>query len=76
VILGVPISSYLMFPDTSLVGEIIGAGFLVVDAVQIRIRKRTLDLNDIEKTIDSTLKELNSTQSYLRSLTSRVYFGC
>jgi hypothetical protein len=65
-----------MFPDTSLVGEIIGAGFLVVDAVQIRIRKRTLDLNDIEKTIDSTLKELNSTQSYLRSLTSRVYFGC
>jgi len=49
-----------MFPDTSLAGEIIGAEFLV--AVQIGIRKRTLDLNNIEKTIDSTLKELNSTQ--------------
>jgi hypothetical protein len=39
-----------MFSDTSLVGEIIGAGFLVAGAVQIGIRKRTLDLNDIEKT--------------------------
>jgi len=65
-----------MFPDTSLAGEIIGAEFLVAVAVQIGIRKRTLDLNDIEKTLDSTLKELNSTQSNLRSMISLVYFGC
>jgi hypothetical protein len=38
-----------MFPDTSLVGEIIGAGFLVAVTVQIGILKRILGLNDIEK---------------------------
>jgi hypothetical protein len=56
-----------MFPDTSLAGEIIGAEFLVAVAVQIGIRKSTLDLNNIEKTIDRNLKELNSTQSNLCS---------
>lgn len=56
-----------MFSDTSFAGEIIGPGFLVAGAVLIGIRKRTLDLNDIEKTIDSALKELNSTQSNQRS---------
>jgi hypothetical protein len=48
-ILEVHIFSYFMFPDTSLVGEIIGAGFLVAVAVQIGILKRILGLNDIEK---------------------------
>jgi hypothetical protein len=57
----------IMFPDPSPVGEIIGAGFLVAGAVQKGVQKRTLYVGDLKKTLESTLKELNSTQSSLRT---------
>src|SRR5512135_1633292 len=56
----------IMFPDPSPVGEIIGAGFLVAGAVQKGIQKRTLYVSDLKKNLDSTLRELNSTQCNLR----------
>jgi hypothetical protein len=57
----------IMFPDPSPVGEIIGAGFLIAGAVQKGIQKRTLYVGDLKKNLDSTLKELNSTQYSLRT---------
>lgn len=57
----------IMFPDPSPVGEIIGAGFLIAGAVQKGIQKRTLYVSDLKKNLDSTLKELNSTQCNLRT---------
>ena len=57
----------IMFPDPSPVGEIIGAGFLVAGAIQKGIQKRTLYISDLKKNLDSTLREINSTQCSLRS---------
>lgn len=58
----------ILFPaDPTPIGEIIGAGFLVAGAVQKGIQKRTLYLNDIKKTFEGTVKELNSTQCKLRT---------
>ena len=57
----------IMFPDPSPVGEIIGAGFIAAGLVQKGIQKRTLYVGDLKKTFESTLRELNSTQSSLRT---------
>lgn len=57
----------IMFPDPSPVGEIIGAGFIAAGLVQKGIQKRTLYIGDLKKTFESTLRELNSTQSNLRT---------
>jgi hypothetical protein len=57
----------IMFPDPSPVGEIIGAGFIAAGLVQKGIQKRTLYIGDLKKTFESTLRELNSTQSSLRT---------
>ncbi len=56
----------IMFPDPSPVGEIIGAGFLVAGAVQKGIQNRTVYVGDINKNLQSTIKELNSIQFNLR----------
>ena len=55
----------IMFPDPSPVGEIIGAGFIAAGLVQKGIQKRALYIGDLKKTFESTLRELNSTQSLL-----------
>ena len=57
----------IMFPDPSPVGEIIGAGFIAAGLVQKGIQKRALYIGDLKKTFESTLRELNSTQSSLRT---------
>jgi hypothetical protein len=57
----------IMFPDPSPVGEIIGAGFIAAGLVQKGIQKRTLYIGDLKKTFESTLRELNSSQSSLRT---------
>jgi hypothetical protein len=57
----------IMFPDPSPVGEIIGAGLIAAGLVQKGIQKRTLYIGDLKKTFESTLRELNSTQSSLRT---------
>src|SRR5665647_1252710 len=57
----------IMFPDPSPVGEIIGAGFIAAGLVQKGIQNRTLYIGDLKKTFESTLRELNSTQSNLRT---------
>jgi hypothetical protein len=57
----------IMFPDPSPVGEIIGAGLIAAGLVQKGIQKRTLYIDDLKKTFESTLRELNSTQSNLRT---------
>lgn len=57
----------IMFPDPSPVGEIIGAGFIAAGLVQKGIQKRTLYIGDLKKTFENTLRELNSTQSSMRT---------
>jgi hypothetical protein len=57
----------IMFPDPSPVSEIIGAGFIAAGLVQKGIQKRALYIGDLKKTFESTLRELNSTQSSLRT---------
>jgi hypothetical protein len=57
----------IVFPDPSPVTEIIGAGFLVAGGVQKCIQKRTLYVSDLKKNLDSTLRELSSTQCSLRT---------
>ena len=57
----------IMFPDPSPVGEIIGAGLIAAGLVQKGIQKRTLYIDDLKKTFESTLREINSTQSSLRT---------
>jgi hypothetical protein len=56
----------IMFPDPSPVGEIIGAGFLVAGAVQKGVQNRALYVGDINKNLQSTIKELNSMQCSVR----------
>ena len=57
----------VMFPDPSPVTEIIGAGFIAAGLVQNGIQKRSLYIGDLKKTFENTLRELNSTQSNLRT---------
>lgn len=56
----------IMFPDPSPIGEIIGAGLIAAGLVQKGIQK-ALSIGDLKKTFESTLRELNSTQSNLRT---------
>ncbi len=57
----------IMFPDPSPVGEIIGAGFLVAGAVQMGIQNRAVYVGDINKNLQSTIKELNTMQCNLKT---------
>ena len=57
----------IMFPDPSPVGEIIGAGFLVAGAIQKGIQNRAVYVGDINKNLQSTIKELNALQCNIRT---------
>lgn len=57
----------IMFPDPSPVGEIVGAGFLVAGAVQKGIQNRAVYVGDIKKSLESSVKELNSLSALLKA---------
>jgi hypothetical protein len=48
----------IVFPDPSPCTEIIGAGFVAAGLVQKGIKNRSMYVEDITKTYQSTLKEL------------------
>jgi hypothetical protein len=50
----------IMFPEPSPVSEMVGAGFVLAGAVQQGIRNRAIYIGDINKTLESTIKELNA----------------
>lgn len=54
--------SCIMFPDPSPVSDITGAGFIVAGAVQKGIQNQSIYLGDMKKSLENTLKELNSTK--------------
>jgi len=56
----------IMFPDPSPVGEIIGAGFITAGLVQKGIQKHSIYLEDIKKTFESTLRDVQSTKQSLQ----------
>ena len=55
----------ILFPEPSPVSEIVGAGFVLAGAVQQGIQNRTIYIGDINKTVESTIKELNALQGNL-----------
>ena len=56
----------IVFPDPSPITEIIGAGFVTAGAIQKGIQKRSLYMEDITKTFQSTLKDIYSAKSSLQ----------
>jgi hypothetical protein len=48
----------IVFPEPTPISEIIGAGFLVAGAVQKGIQSQSIYMEDIGKTLKSTLKEI------------------
>ena len=56
----------IVFPDPSPVSDIIGAGFITAGLVQKGIKKQTLYLEDIKKTFERTLRDVQSTRESMR----------
>ncbi len=50
------------FPEPTPTSEIIGAGFIAAGAVQKGIKSRAVYMEDITKTLNSTLKQLANTK--------------
>jgi len=49
----------IVFPEPTPISETIGSFFVAVGAVQAGIRKRSLYVDDVFKTFQSTLKEMH-----------------
>lgn len=56
----------IMFPDPLPVTDIVGAGFIVAGTIQRGIQNRSLYMEDITKTFQSTLKDICATKSNLQ----------
>lgn len=54
-----------VFPDPSPFSDIIGAGFITAGAIQKGIQNRALYMEDITKTLRTTLKDLYNTRDNL-----------
>jgi hypothetical protein len=56
----------VVFPEPTPVSEMIGAGFIAAGAIQKGIQSRSIFIEDIGKTLQSTLKEVINTKHNLQ----------
>jgi hypothetical protein len=56
----------IMFPEPTPISETIGACFVAAGAIQKGIQSRSMFIEDIKKTFQSTLKEVYSTKHNLQ----------
>lgn len=56
----------VVFPEPTPISEVIGAGFIAAGAVQKGIQSRSIFMEDIGKTFQSTLKDVINTKQNLQ----------
>jgi len=56
----------IMFPEPTPISETVGACFVAAGAIQKGIQSRSMFMEDIKKTFQSTLKEVYATKHNLR----------